>query len=132
MIAGYNNHGYISICVNYLDIVAHRIVWKLITGNEPNKFIDHINGNRSDNRWCNLREATYSENATNRGFQKNNKSGFKGVCFYKRDETWQSEIAIGGKRRFLGRFKTPELAHEADCKAAEELHGEFKNTGEIK
>jgi len=87
--------------------------------------IDHINCDGLDNRRANLRIATPSQNQHNRGAQRDNKSGYKGVTLDKRRGKWMAQIALEGKRRSLGLHATPELAHAAYCRAAAELHGKF-------
>jgi hypothetical protein len=80
-VAGYLNHdGYVYIKINNKIYSAHRLAWLFTNKAYPENMIDHINGNRSDNRICNLREATRVENAYNQKKQKNNTSGVKGVC----------------------------------------------------
>jgi hypothetical protein len=59
------------------------------------------------------------------GFRKNNTSGFKGVTWHNVNLQWQARIAVGGKRKSLGYFNTPEEAHKAYCKAAKAHFGEF-------
>jgi hypothetical protein len=90
--------------------------------------IDHQNGNGLDNRRENLRIATNAQNLFNRGPQRNNSSGFKGVCFHKQAQKWKAEIAFRGQRKHLGLFTTPEDAHAAYIAAATQLHGEFAKT----
>lgn len=109
---------------------AHRIAWLLYYGAPPRLLIDHINGNPFDNRICNLREATTSQNGRNRGLQKNNASGFKGVWWNAEKRKWRAGVCCAGKRHCLGYYDTPEEAHKAYCKKARELHGDFVNTGE--
>jgi hypothetical protein len=103
---------------------AHRLAWLYMYGQWPDGNLDHINGNRADNRISNLRIATWSQNGANKGRQTNNKSGFKGVCRTRRGG-WQAQIKKDGKVLFLGVHKTPEEAHAAYCKAATKLHGAF-------
>lgn len=87
---------------------------------------DHRNGDGLDNRRSNLREATAGENGRNRRIDRDNTSGFKGVCWHKRDRRWQASIRVGGRSpRHLGYFPTPEEAARAYDAAARELHGEF-------
>jgi len=96
-----------------------------IMGRRDGYTIDHINGNGLDNRRCNLRWATASQQQWNRRPSRNNSSGYKGVRFDRERNKWRAEIAAGGKRKFLGRFDTPEDAAKAYDAAARELHGEF-------
>ena len=90
---------------------------------------DHVNGDSLNNRRCNLRACTRSENNQNRNINKGNVSGFKGVRWRSDVNKWQSRIGSNGKQKHLGYFTSPEIAHEAYCKAAIELHGEFANFG---
>ena len=108
---------------------AHRVAWFLHYGKWPRRQIDHINENKDDNRLSNLRLATNRQNARNRGKQKNNKSGFKGVCWMKQSKRWVAQICVDGTQTYLGLFDTPEEAHAVYCIAAEKHHGEFANTG---
>lgn len=87
---------------------------------------DHINGKTLDNRRCNLRVATPIQNGMNRGANKNNTSGYKGVHRSQTPGKWQAVIVIHGKAKFLGgTYLTPEAAHEAYARAAREHFGEF-------
>lgn len=87
---------------------------------------DHINGNGLDNRRsANLRRSTQSQNNQNRRIQRNNSSGYKGVSWHQGRRRWEAIIQANGKRKDLGGFPTPELAYEAYCHAAIQLHGEF-------
>ncbi len=66
-VAGWlSRYGYRCVTVDYLSYQAHNIIWKLVTGRDPNPELDHINRIRDDNRWDNLRECTHSENCTNK------------------------------------------------------------------
>jgi hypothetical protein len=123
------SRGYVQISIGSHLYFAHRLAFLYMTGKLPEKFVDHINGIRSDNRFCNIREANCSQNQQNKGRQSNNTSGFKGVSYYKNNGKWRSAIKVNGKKRHLGFFNTPEEAHEEYCKAAKDLHGEFANTG---
>jgi len=73
------SNGYKRICINYHNYAQHRLAFLYMTGKFPNKLADHINGKRSDNRWCNLRQADDAQNAYNKAMQSNNKSGHIGV-----------------------------------------------------
>lgn len=116
--------GYVVICVNRKLYRAHHLAWLYVHGELP-LLIDHINGNRSDNRISNLRPATHSQNSKNRKVSKKSKSGLKGVYLEKRTGRWEAQICTNGKNIYLGTFKSPHEAHEAYCIKAMELHGEF-------
>jgi hypothetical protein len=89
---------------------------------------DHINGDPLDNRKENLRICTAAENQRNRGANKNNTSGFKGVSWSKRDKIWRAGIGHDGKDIKLGCFEDKEEAARAYDRKAIELHGEFAYT----
>jgi hypothetical protein len=103
---------------------AHRLAWLYVHGHLPFGSIDHINGIRSDNRLCNIRIATKSENNQNlKKAQKNNKStGLLGAFYNKRANCFISQIVINRKQIFVGRFKTKEYAHNAYIQAKRNLH----------
>lgn len=99
-----------------------------MTGAWPANQIDHINLDKRDNRWANLREATGSQNAMNRCGRA--ASGFKGVCLIRDPRKagrtpWQASIMKEGKRRRIGQYATVEEAGAAYEQAAHQLHGEF-------
>lgn len=87
--------------------------------------IDHTNNNGLDNRRGNLRVATRSQNGRNRGAQRNNTSGAKGVTWSKSAGKWEAKIWLNKKRHWLGLFETKEEAAEAYRAAAAKLHGRF-------
>ena len=127
-------NGYRNILINGKSHKAHRLAWLYVTGCFPARLIDHINGVKDDNRWVNLREATAIQNQQNRGRQANNTSGFKGVTWNKMHKKWRSQIGVNGGKKYIGSYETPELAYEAYCQVAKELHGDFykANNGETK
>jgi hypothetical protein len=108
-------------------ILLHRVILGRMLGRKlvSAEIADHINRNTLDNRRSNLRLATPQQNQQNKGVQRNNTSGFKGVSRQKRSGKWKAEIKSGGKKIWLGEFDSPEEAYVAYCKAAKELHGEF-------
>ena len=109
-IAGTLHHtGYDQIRVDYKSYRAHRLVWLYEKGRFPKSPIDHIDRNKTNNRISNLREVTQATNSRNKGLNKNNKSGFSGVC--KRETLiglikW--EVSVGGK--YYGSFQDLEFA----------------------
>lgn len=122
---------YVRIMIDGKDYSAHRLAWFYVHGFWPKEHIDHINGNHSDNRIANLREATRSQNRTN---SKNcNKTGLKGVRMrkYIKDggRNWEAQITFNKKTTYLGCYHTKEEAHTAYCDAARRLHGDFFNPG---
>lgn len=118
-------NGYRYIRFDGYMILAHRLAWFYSYGVWPVEMIDHIDGNRENNRLTNLREATMSQNACNGALRSTNKSGYRGVSWEKRKQRWVARIVKHGKQHVLGLFKTPEDARDAYLKAAKELHGEF-------
>lgn len=116
--------GYRLIKIDCRTWLAHRLAWLYVHGRWPASQIDHINGDKADNRLANLREATAAENQHNkfRAQANNRTSGLLGVCWHKRDRRWVAQIKVGGKVRHIGLFATPEAAHDAYLKAKAELH----------
>ena len=105
---------------------VHRLVAIAFLENADNKLkVDHIDNNPSNNNIKNLRWATRKDNGYNRGKQKNNTTGFKGVAFNKPLNKYQAKIGINGKLKHLGYFETAEEASQAYEAKAEEVHGEF-------
>jgi hypothetical protein len=117
--------GRIRINIGGIKIFAHHIVWVISTGRWPVRHLDHINGNPSDNRFTNLREATPTQNMANKKMSSLNRTGLKGVGFDRRSKRFFARISAHGKRMVLGRFDTPEAAHLAYGDAARRLFGEF-------
>ena len=91
---------YTSIMVNYKHYKAHRLAWLYMTGKFPKDEIDHVNHDKVDNRFSNLREVNHSQNQRNRSMSKNNSSGHTGVSFRSNAEKWC--VHIGDK--YLGLF----------------------------
>lgn len=92
----------------------------------PTKFeVDHINGNRLDNRKANLRKATRSENMRNRKIAKNNKSGFKGVWFNTKRDRWVAYIKFDNKTHVLAHTANKHEAAHIYNQFAEQIFGEF-------
>lgn len=124
-IAGYKNQGYILISLDNKIYSAHRLVWLYVHGFFPDKGIDHVNGDRMDNRLCNLRLATQSQNLANQGVSKGNKSGLKGVYWSGRIGRWIAMCRVNGKQHYLGSYDTSDKASWAYKRFAKKHHGEF-------
>lgn len=122
------SHGYLRTRVLDESIANHRIAWFFITGRFPRDGmdIDHINGIKTDNRWCNLRQATRSQNNMNSGNPKNNTTGQKGV--HPTRDRWFARIKVKGKIIHLGVFKLFEEAVSARKAAELKYFGEFSRT----
>jgi hypothetical protein len=123
--AGRLSHGYIGIQIGGKRYLAHRLAWLYVTGEWPSDQVDHINLDRSDNRWCNLRPAGQSQNMGNTRVYCNNTSGFKGVSWEKGRRKWDARVLVKGKNIHLGYFDAPHLAYAAYCLAARKYFGDF-------
>ena len=111
-----HHSGYIELMVDSKNYRAHRIAWLYMTGEFPKHYIDHINGVKNDNRFCNLRDVTKQTNAQNEiRARKHNSTKFLGVS--KRGNKFHSTITINGKHKHLGFFNTAEEAHAAYIEA---------------
>lgn len=121
-------HGYLRGLILGRGYLAHTICWVLNFGEWPDREIDHINRDRSDNRIANLRLATRSQNAMNTPPYKNNKSSMKGVFFHKSSGRWKAAICVDKNKITLGFFDNPKSAHDAYVDASRRLHGEFGRT----
>ncbi len=124
----YPKDRYKVIIIEKQKYYAHRLAWFYMTGEWPKKWIDHKNGNKSDNRWANLRLASKTENGCNRKISKNS-SGIKGVSFCKRTGKWQAQIKFKKKSHHLGRFSKIEDAEKVVREMRIKLHKEFTNHG---
>jgi hypothetical protein len=117
-------NGYRKITIEGRQYRAHHLAWLYMTGQWRSGLIDHRDGDRSNNRWDNLRRATASQNCANRRLPRNNKCRLKGVTRTE-SHRWRAGIHKNGRRRHLGIFSTPEAAHAAYVAAARKLFGEF-------
>ena len=114
--------GYLHIQINGAKFLSHRLAWLYMIGAFPPDQIDHINRNKKDNRFVNLRAATHSENMHNQPKPKNNTSGFKGVAYHKQHKKWHASIRINNVLKHLGDFFTPEEAGAAYLAAQRIYH----------
>ena len=119
-----HSNGYWSLRVERKPYLAHRVAWFFVNGEWPAGLIDHINGDRRDNRIANLRIANQSENIANSKRFSTNSSGFKGVSKTATGR-WRAYIVKNYRQIWLGVFDSPELAHDAYKAAAISLQGDF-------
>lgn len=103
-----DSRGYKTGRIHDSQYFAHRVIWKLTYGTEPDE-VDHINGDRSDNRLSNLRDVTCAANGRNKAIPKNNTTGHMGVYRGRRGK-WRACIQSGGKQVSLGEYPTLEEA----------------------
>lgn len=106
-------------------LTASRVAWLVMTGEWPIYEVDHEDCDPGNNKWANLRLATRSQNSANRRRPKNNRSGYKGVSWDTRRNTWRSQLVVAGKRIWLGYFDDPVVAHTAYCQTAERHFANF-------
>jgi hypothetical protein len=116
--------GYHKIHVNYKFYKTHRVIFLYHYGYFPD-FIDHIDGNKLNNRIENLRAATKSQNCMNQKISIRNTSGIKGVMWHKRDKKWVVALRVNSILHSFGYFKDKELAELVAVEATNKLHQEF-------
>lgn len=115
--------GYLRVCLDGRDYQGHRIAWLWYYGAWPVGDVDHINGDRSDNRIANLRCVSRSVNLQNlRSAHRISRSGLLGAHWSSDKQKWKSRIKAGGKFHWLGYFDSAELAHSAYVNAKRALH----------
>jgi len=126
----YSARGYV-VRSDYSDKTAYQLrIHREILGLKRNdkRQVDHINGNKLDNRKSNLRICTQKQNNLNKAKYVTNKSGYKGVSWKKTSQKWCAQISVARRVLHIGLFDTREAAAEAYNKKALELHGEFART----
>ena len=119
--------GYRQGSINDQNLLAHRVIWKWMTDEEPT-LVDHDHGVRHDNRWKHLRSVDATGNCQNAALSKNNTSGVVGVSYSTRRDRWEAFIWLNRRKKFLGYFDDLEAAVEAR-KAAEKQYGFHQNHG---
>lgn len=124
-----DHKGYIILVWNRHNYRAHHVAWWWVTGEMPQGEIDHKNNIRHDNRFCNLRKASSTQNNHNRLKPVTNTSGVKGVNWHKHRGAWAARVTVNGRRVHLGYFAELSAAERAVRDAREYLHGEFCNHG---
>ena len=127
----YNNRGYAARSIggrkDKKNVLMHRVMLSTPTGT----YVDHINGDKLDNRRVNLRLCTNVENCRNRGKQTNNKSGYKGVVCRSDTGKWVTHIKYNGTRLTFGQFDNKHDAARMYNFWAADLHGEFARLNKI-
>lgn len=113
--------GYRIVGIDGDYYLAHRIIWKMVSGSDPLDQVDHEDTDRLNNRWANLRAASNGPNIQNSRLRKDNRSGNKGVFWDAAREVWTATI----NTQRLGRFKFKQDAINARVSAAAKLHGSF-------
>ena len=122
------SNGYVKVSLLGKRYYAHRLAWLYVHGKFPENKIDHINHNRTDNRLCNLRTVSNTDNSRNCSKQANNTSGTTGVVWDRDLLKWSARIMVNRKCLYLGVFVDIELAKNAR-KQAEVKYGFHKNHG---
>ena len=120
--------GYARLCFGRKAYKVHRVVWALAYGEWPVIDIDHINGDRADNRLENLRLASRAENLHSMKKRKGSLCSLKGATPYrKQNDRFVAQIRIDGRQRNLGIFDSQQAAHDAYCASAVVAFGKFFN-----
>lgn len=120
--------GYVRIVLAGKPYPAHRLAWLYMTGAWPAEDIDHIDGDRSNNAWNNLRQATKSTNGWNKCVMRTNRSGIKGLSQHNETGRWQARFEANGEI-WSAMFATKEAAESAIREKRSQVHGEFANHG---
>jgi hypothetical protein len=107
------------------QVLAHRLAYRLITGDWPTTYIDHIDRDKRNNKWSNLRLATPSDNNCNTSLRADNRSGVKGVCFKASRRKWLVQVSKDRRIHHCGYYDTLQEATQAAVEARRRLHGSF-------
>jgi hypothetical protein len=124
-------HGYIVVSVCGKQVRAHRLAWFMVAGKLPESDIDHIDGNRANNAWSNLRIATPSQNIANARLRKDTSSGYKGVTYHRATGKWLARIRVNYELIPIGYFLTPQAAHFAYWAEATRHFGHFAKPAQV-
>lgn len=123
-----DREGYMRLYIRNNKLFAHRVAWAIHHNSWPEGVIDHKNGVRTDNRLCNLRNATLQDNRHNRIDRPIGASGYIGVNCCKGGQRWSTQIRLAKVTHYLGRFDDPISAAIAYDRALTYFHGEFAST----
>lgn len=119
-----NSKGYFQVEIKGVTYKIHRLIW-VMHGNDPVPILDHVDGNRGNNKIQNLRPATSSQNCMNRKHDNKNAAGATGVFWYKALQKWQVRIWANNKSYHGGYFDCPKEAAKVAASMRKELHGSF-------
>lgn len=119
-----NCNSYFSGTLLHRGYLAHRVIWAMQTGQWPESRLDHIDRNRLNNKFQNLRTATAYQNSTNKTSKVNSSSKYLGVSWHRDRQKWAASIRSNGSN-YLGIFSSEIEAAKAYDAAAKRLHGEF-------
>lgn len=125
-----SSHGYKTVQLFGKARKAHQLIYMMFHGVEASE-VDHINGNRADNRIENLRAVNRAQNCANQRTQTRSASGFKGVTFMRKSSVWRARIKISQKEIHLGCFQSKDEAAIAYNKAAEKHFGNFAKLNKL-
>jgi hypothetical protein len=117
-------HGYVVLELYGNPFKAHRVIWKIMTGKDP-EWIDHRDGDRANNRWPNLRNATQAQNSYNGNLSPKNTSGYRGVSFIRAHGKYRAAVQVNGRKQHIGYFSRAEDAQLAAARVILATRGEF-------
>lgn len=123
----FGQRGVIQVRILGCNYLGHRLAFLLMTGEWPKNVVDHIDGNPSNNRWCNLRDVSQQVNTYNlRSLPRHKRhSRLLGAHWCEQGQLWKSSITVNGQAKYLGVFATPEEASAAYLEAKRRLHPGF-------
>ncbi len=128
--AGGMTGGYYRVMIDGKHHMAHRVIWKMFNGEDP-VFVDHIDGDKRNNKLENLRNVTHAVNMKNKSLYANSVTGVPGVEYHERDRVWRAKVGVDGKQLQLGSFQTKDEA--IACRiGAEKVLGYHENHGRSK
>lgn len=124
-LGGLTSLGYVKATVCGAQCQMHRLIRFYVLGEWPSGEVDHVNRDRADNRWSNLRDSTRVSNGINRPLHASNKSGYTGVTFDKGTNKWRATGRVNGKNVYLGLYLTPEEAAKVAAHSRKQEYGSF-------